>query len=936
MRQTAIRLTVIVIGALLLVTAPATGLAGPELADRGWTSISAPSGFNGPVRATLSFQGDLVVAGTFQAGGGVAMNHVGRFDGFEWSRIGDGFDQHVLCLAEFNGDLVAGGMFSSSGPDSLAHIARWDGVKWTALGPGLETPVAAMVAFDGTLVAAAYSTCLEADIRHRPATCVKWSLPIFRWDGASWTSLSGPDNLGEMEALGGAHDLVVHEGQLVAAARVRAPDGAIYPALLLTDEGWVPFGPGAPDVPGTKRPYISRFLSDGGRLLAAGYFPGVPNHLDRPSRLIAYEDGEWVSRDPGFNGTVMAMIRDGDRILFAGGFDRITGVEGTLVGSVAAWDGAAWSAFGTAHVPVRALAVQGSTLFAGTRTMVAWTGSEWAPVDAPGNRALAGSVLGLAVYDGDVVARTKHRIRGYGDARAIAAVREGVLEGLDPSWTVGPVSTALPLLDHTYRSDVSAGLAYPIHVFEGRLYACLGRDQVHRWAGERWEALEDFTWQSPYSDDRWLTGATAFATWRGRLVAGGQFDRVGDVDALGIAVYDGETWSPLGGGIPPVWSTGEWECTDWGCMWNRVRALVEYDGDLVAGGVFCEAGDAAALNIARWDGEAWHALGSGLAGQVMVTAIFDGDLYAGGYFTETGSGRQVNYLARWDGAEWRGLDGGLDGPVHALAVYNGRLVAGGLFHEADGNPARHVAAWDGLGWLTMGSGVNGAVNALTTHDGSLYVGGEFTAAGSRTAIHLAQWTEPEGGAELTDLTAERTDDGVVLGWTLGAVGPGFEGITVDREPFRDDAMRITSEPVPGVTGVVFTDPEPSPNRTVYRLSAVTRTGVEREVATVAVGPADGLRLALLQNHPNPFRAGPAGEVTRITFTLPRLSPVRLRVYDLSGRMVATLLDTQLPPGEYGVPWTGLDATGRRVASGMYFYRLESDAGALVRKIMILD
>lgn len=102
----------------------------------------------------------------------------------------------------------------------------------------------------------------------------------------------------------------------------------------------------------------------------------------------------------------------------------------------------------------------------------------------------------------------------------------------------------------------------------------------------------------------------------------------------------------------------------------------------------------------------------------------------------------------------------------------------------------------------------------------------------------------------------------------------------------------------------------------------------REV-TPAVPPAAGLRL--LPNRPNPFN--PA---TVITFELERAGPVRLEVFDLSGRRVRRILDsTRTPAGRYAHRWDGLDERGRAQPSGMYLYRLTSGAEVAGRRMTLV-
>ncbi len=80
-----------------------------------------------------------------------------------------------------------------------------------------------------------------------------------------------------------------------------------------------------------------------------------------------------------------------------------------------------------------------------------------------------------------------------------------------------------------------------------------------------------------------------------------------------------------------------------------------------------------------------------------------------------------------------------------------------------------------------------------------------------------------------------------------------------------------------------------------------------------------------QNNPNPFNPS-----TNISYTLPVRSLVSLRVYDLLGRVIATLVNGIEEPGEHTVRW---DAEG--VPSGIYFYRLVAGEFTLARKMMVM-
>jgi hypothetical protein len=89
-------------------------------------------------------------------------------------------------------------------------------------------------------------------------------------------------------------------------------------------------------------------------------------------------------------------------------------------------------------------------------------------------------------------------------------------------------------------------------------------------------------------------------------------------------------------------------------------------------------------------------------------------------------------------------------------------------------------------------------------------------------------------------------------------------------------------------------------------------------------PGDPLTIA-----PNPFNPR-----TTITFEVPAPGLVRVRIHDLRGAVVATVLEEVLPRGRHSVPWKGLDDLGRIVASGTYLVSFQSPAGLVTKKILV--
>lgn len=106
-------------------------------------------------------------------------------------------------------------------------------------------------------------------------------------------------------------------------------------------------------------------------------------------------------------------------------------------------------------------------------------------------------------------------------------------------------------------------------------------------------------------------------------------------------------------------------------------------------------------------------------------------------------------------------------------------------------------------------------------------------------------------------------------------------------------------------------------------------GIEDQVPTPQAGGSAAL-LRLEQNQPNPFN--PA---TAIAFELAAPMRARLTIYDVTGRVVQTLVDGMLAGGRHEVRWDGRDADGGRVPSGVYAYRLEAGGMAETRRMIIL-
>ena len=101
-------------------------------------------------------------------------------------------------------------------------------------------------------------------------------------------------------------------------------------------------------------------------------------------------------------------------------------------------------------------------------------------------------------------------------------------------------------------------------------------------------------------------------------------------------------------------------------------------------------------------------------------------------------------------------------------------------------------------------------------------------------------------------------------------------------------------------------------------------------SSITAGTSLPSEFSLSQNYPNPFNPE-----TNIEFALPSADRVRLAIYNLLGQEVSVVAEGDYAAGSHTVVWRGTDNTGNHVASGMYFYRLETSHGSHTRKMLLL-
>ena len=145
----------------------------------------------------------------------------------------------------------------------------------------------------------------------------------------------------------------------------------------------------------------------------------------------------------------------------------------------------------------------------------------------------------------------------------------------------------------------------------------------------------------------------------------------------------------------------------------------------------------------------------------------------------------------------------------------------------------------------------------------------------------------------------------------------YRGTSPDFTPSAENRVDMTAT-------TEWTDPEYNAPGVYYKITAVDFSGNESDAAsagtvTAATVPVTPERYRLYPNVPNPFNP-----TTSIRYDVPvGGGEVTLRIYDVSGKLIRTLVDGPETAGEKTVTWNGTDTQGRSVVSGVYFYRLQA-------------
>ena len=395
------------------------------------------------------------------------------------------------------------------------------------------------------------------------------------------------------------------------------------------------------------------------------------------------------------------------------------------------------------------------------------------------------------------------------------------------------------------------------------------------------------------------------AQWVQTGVLGGGEPNIKSLAAIGKYVFAGtDSGVFVSSDDGTIWTQSNTGLTD-----TSVPSLAVDDSEVFAGthdGVFRSTDH----------GSTWNAANSGPMQNTDVAAlIFKGsNLFAATF----GNGILVSTDR---GASWTKTDSGItDSYFFCLAVSGSNIVAGdekGIFLSTD----------NGTSWNAILNGWNGPwgynVRALAVSGGNLYAGVDANYGSNsiyRSTDNGETWTILSGSPSGTTTYAF-----AVSGTNVFAGGDG--GVDVSTDNGATWMMASTSEfPTTIISALAASDTNLYAGTAIDPPIGVFRRPLSQMITAVEEeGNTMPASFSLSQNYPNPFNPS-----TVIRYELPTNGYVTLKVYDILGREVRTLVDERQNSGIHSVTF---NASG--LASGVYFYRIEAGAYHDTKRLLLL-
>jgi len=263
---------------------------------------------------------------------------------------------------------------------------------------------------------------------------------------------------------------------------------------------------------------------------------------------------------------------------------------------------------------------------------------------------------------------------------------------------------------------------------------------------------------------------------------------------------------------------------------------------------------------------------------------------------------------------------------------NGRGYEASIWHSSDGGES-----WTQQ-FSSTGIGYMSGIDMIDDNYGIAVGSGDFTSQIYKTTDGGNTWEQIHFSSENSHNLVEFEMVSENEGWAVGyhQNGPGGQpGTAILGTTDGGDTWNLESMNEPcGLLGLSMYDEHRgfACGGNNLKISRVIRfdDGYYNEETNVDNSDINTIT-QLTENYPNPFNT-----TTTIKFSLPETSPVNLIIYDVSGRLVRTLIDGQVvEAGRKEMRWDGIDDSGRQVSAGVYFAKMSAGEFVDVRRMALL-
>lgn len=596
----------------------------------------------------------------------------------------------------------------------------------------------------------------------------------------------------------------------------------------------------------------------------------------------------WTAPSTGGNLFVVAMVVK-DSFIFAG-----TGSDGVYRSSD---DGETWTQKLSGFVGVMAMCVSGNTIYASTY------GYTYASSDNGENWFLIDDLEGAAPFslyckDSLFIAGCVNEIyksTDYGNSFQTINLNipYSIVNVYDIA-AIGPALFAATSYDGVYKS-MDGGLTWtPANNGMGPkdARALTVSESSTLIAGTHYVGV----YRSTDMASQWNKSLAGFAAGSSieSMLAAESYIFAGTRDGIYRTADNAKTWIKVGGTNDTI-------------NYCSVRGLCQLNGVIYAG---TRLQFHATVYKSFDDGETWTRSGNG----------FPNDLTFVNGLATVGSNIVV---ATDDGIYYSSDEGGNWHPTNITNKYIPAIASGGGYGYA-------IVPGYGI-YRSVDNGVSWILSLGSTLDYVEVAAGEYTAfagtffTGARYSTNNGSSWSVSGGfpSDASIFALAPVGDGIVLAGT--DLSPTWIYASFDNG--------VTYSPYSGGLGEQAAT-ESFAASDSFMFAGTDYNGVWRRLRSGLVGinerPSISRTFQLDQNFPNPFNP-----TTTIHYTLPEATKVSLKIYDVLGREIRTLVNQTQLAGTRSVVWDGKNNHGKVIGSGIYFYRLQSKSKVLTRKMIFL-